>query len=175
MARTKLAFCVFLRRVPFVVTHVPRMHWLGQTPPSSLLAVIGRSLSMDLMVQNLPHTQLPCPSMCCAAGRVVQNFDHSMDDDEKEFTCAACSPSGQSFVVGSFDRLRVFNWSPRRESWEEAPSKDIANLYTITALCWKNDGSRLVAVSQRGGPSGMVAPGVSSSCVGIPVWVSGAV
>ena len=40
-------------RVPFVITRVPRMHWLGQTPPSSLLVVIGRSLSMDLMVPNL--------------------------------------------------------------------------------------------------------------------------
>ena len=77
----------------------------------------------------------------------MQNFDHSMDDDEREFTCAACSPSGQSFVVGSFDRVRVFNWSPRKESWEEAGSKEIPNLYTITALSWKMDGSRVVAVS----------------------------
>ena len=78
----------------------------------------------------------------------MQNFDYSHDDNEKEFMCASCSPSGQSFVVGSFDRLRVFNWSPRKESWEPAPSKEIANLYTITALSWKRDGSRLVAVSQ---------------------------
>lgn len=81
------------------------------------------------------------------AGKVVQNFDHSLDEDEKEFTCASCSPSGQTFVVGSFDRVRVFNWAPRKESWEEATSKEIPNLYTITALSWKKDGSRLVAVS----------------------------
>ncbi len=80
----------------------------------------------------------------------MQNFDHSLEEDEKEFMCASCSPSGQSFVVGSFDRLRVFNWSPRKESWDQAPSKDITNLYTITALSWKKDGSRLVAVSARG-------------------------
>lgn len=82
-------------------------------------------------------------------GKIVQNFDHSLEEDEKEFMCASCSPSGQCFVVGSFDRLRVFNWSPRKESWEQAPSKDIANLYTLTALSWKRDGSRLVAVSWR--------------------------
>ena len=86
-------------------------------------------------------------------GKIVQNFDHSLEEDEKEFMCASCSPSGQCFVVGSFDRLRVFNWSPRKESWEQAPSKDIANLYTITALSWKRDGSRLVAVSGGGGQS----------------------
>lgn len=37
-------------------------------------------------------------------GKVVQQFDYSKDDEEKEFMCAACSPSGQSFVLGSFDR-----------------------------------------------------------------------
>ena len=38
------------------------------------------------------------------AGKVVQQFDYSREDDEKEFMCAASSPSGQSFVLGSFDR-----------------------------------------------------------------------
>ena len=37
-------------------------------------------------------------------GRILQNFDYSRDDDEKEFTVAICSPSGQSVVVGSFNR-----------------------------------------------------------------------
>ena len=80
-------------------------------------------------------------------GKVVQQFDYSREDSEKEFMCASCSPSGQSFVLGSFNRLRVFNWSPRRDSWEEVPAKDINNLYTVTQLAWKSDGSRLVAVS----------------------------
>lgn len=44
-------------------------------------------------------------------------------------------------------RLRVFNWSPRRAGWDEASPKEIPNLYTITALAWKKDGSRLCAVS----------------------------
>ena len=41
-------------------------------------------------------------------GKVLQSFDYSRDDSEKEFTVAVCSPSGQSVVVGSFDRLVVF-------------------------------------------------------------------
>lgn len=82
-------------------------------------------------------------------GKVVQQFDYSRDDDEKEFMCAASSPSGQTFVLGSFNRLRVYNWSPRRESWEEMPPKDIPNLYTITALSWKVDGSRLAVVRKN--------------------------
>ncbi len=45
---------------------------------------------------------------CAAlAGKVVQQFDYSKEDDEKEFMCAACSPSGQSFVLGSFDRSDI--------------------------------------------------------------------
>ncbi|PNF37590.1 hypothetical protein B7P43_G11975 [Cryptotermes secundus] len=76
-------------------------------------------------------------------GRVVRQFDYSRDDTEKEFTVACCSPSGQAVAVGSFDRLRVFSWSPRKSSWEENQPKEIPNLYTITALSWKRDGSRV--------------------------------
>ncbi|XP_027053913.1 intraflagellar transport protein 172 homolog [Pocillopora damicornis] len=84
-------------------------------------------------------------------GRVLQNFDYTRDDDEKEFTVAICSPSGQSVVVGSYDRLRVFNWSPRKGSWDESKPKDIPYLYTITSMAWKRDGSRLVAGTLCGG------------------------
>ena len=37
-------------------------------------------------------------------GRIMQQFDYSREDDEHEFTTAVCSPSGQSVVIGSFDR-----------------------------------------------------------------------
>ncbi|KAJ3607079.1 hypothetical protein NHX12_026594 [Muraenolepis orangiensis] len=67
-------------------------------------------------------------------GNVLQTFDYSRDRSEKEFTVAATSPSGQSVVFGSYDRLRVFNWAPRRGMWDEAKPKEIPNLYTITAL-----------------------------------------
>lgn len=106
-------------------------------------------------------------------GHVLQTFDFNHDRTEKEFTVAATSPSGQSVVFGSFDRsvrthqqqvnpgeegkidsevcvcgrLRVFNWAPRRGVWDEAKSKEIPNLYTITSLSWKKDGSRLCAVN----------------------------
>lgn len=84
-------------------------------------------------------------------GHVLQTFDYNHDRTEKEFTVAATSPSGQSVVFGSFDRLRVFNWAPRRGVWDEAKSKEIPNLYTITSLSWKKDGSRLCAGTLCGG------------------------
>jgi len=50
-----------------------------------------------------------------------------------------------------FYRLRILNWSPRKAMWDEGKSKDIPNLYTITSLCWKRDGSKLVAGTLCGG------------------------
>ncbi|KAM6915750.1 intraflagellar transport protein 172 homolog [Xenentodon cancila] len=84
-------------------------------------------------------------------GHILQNFDYSRDQTEREFTVAVTSPSGQSVVFGSFDRLRVFNWAPRRGVWDEAKPKEIVNLYTITSLAWKKDGSRLCAGTLCGG------------------------
>ena len=43
-------------------------------------------------------------SVCAQEGRLGQQFDYARDDTEKELTTAVCSPSGQSVVVGSFDR-----------------------------------------------------------------------
>lgn len=84
-------------------------------------------------------------------GHVLQTFDYSRDRTEREFTVAVTSPSGQSIVFGSFDRLRVFNWAPRRGMWDEPKTKKIVNLYTITSLAWKKDGSRLCAGTLCGG------------------------
>ncbi|KAK3595246.1 hypothetical protein CHS0354_010853 [Potamilus streckersoni] len=84
-------------------------------------------------------------------GRSFQHFDYSRDDDEHEFTTAICSPSGQSIVLGSFDRLHTLNWSPRRQMWDEPKIKVIRNLYTVTVLSWKKDGSRVCAGTLCGG------------------------
>ena len=84
-----------------------------------------------------------------STGKILQQFDYAKEEGEKEFCCASTSPSGQSIVLGSFDQLRLFNWSPKRESWEEGGLKHIPYLYTITAVSWKRDGAKIVAVSCR--------------------------
>ncbi len=38
-------------------------------------------------------------------GRMLQQFDYTKDPTEKEFNVAACNPSGQVAIVGSFNRL----------------------------------------------------------------------
>ncbi|XP_041486901.1 intraflagellar transport protein 172 homolog [Microtus oregoni] len=117
-----------------------------QTAPSSALAWATNSI-----------VAAGCDRRIVAYGKeghVLQTFDYSRNPQEREFTTAAASPGGQSVVLGSYDRLRVFNWSPRRSIWEEAKPKEIANLYTITALAWKRDGSRLCAVIVKNLSSG---------------------
>lgn len=46
-------------------------------------------------------------------------------------------------AIGSFDRLRVYIWNTRKSIWEETFPKEITNFYTVTALAWKRDGSKV--------------------------------
>ncbi|GFY01521.1 intraflagellar transport protein 172 homolog [Trichonephila clavipes] len=76
-------------------------------------------------------------------GMLKKQIDYSRNQVEKEFTTAVCSPSGKSVVIGSFDRLRILNWSTHHQDWEEAKSKEVTNWYTICTLAWAKDGSKL--------------------------------
>ncbi|KAL3276031.1 hypothetical protein HHI36_020760 [Cryptolaemus montrouzieri] len=76
-------------------------------------------------------------------GKLIKVFDYTKHF-EHEFTQAVCSPSGQAVIIGSFDRLHLYLWNNRKSLWEETPLKHIENLYTITSLAWKRDGSRVV-------------------------------
>ena len=80
------------------------------------------------------------------AGRIIQNFDHFAESKDREFMCAACNVTGESCVFGSYNRLRVLTYSSRKGAWEESPPKDIENLYTITSLSWRRDGSKIAVV-----------------------------
>ena len=54
---------------------------------------------MYIVLCPIVHTAL---YVC--VGKILQQFDYSRDEDEKEFMCSAVSPSGQTVVIGSFDR-----------------------------------------------------------------------
>lgn len=79
-------------------------------------------------------------------GKPAQKFDYSQNFDQ-EFTVAEQSPSGQCVVLGSFGKIYIFNFAISKSIWEEVQMKVVENLYTVTALAWKPDGSRLVVVS----------------------------
>jgi len=76
-------------------------------------------------------------------GRVLQQFDYANVEGEREASVATCSPSAQSAAFGSYDKIRMYNYNIRKRVWEEAVPKEVPNLYTITALGWKSDGTRL--------------------------------
>ncbi|XP_050543646.1 intraflagellar transport protein 172 homolog isoform X2 [Daktulosphaira vitifoliae] len=87
-------------------------------------------------------------------GRSSRQFDYSPTggcQNQKEFTVACCSPSGQAVVLGSFNRLRLYSWSPSKLTWEEENTLYVDNIYIITSLAWKKDGSRLVCGTLCGG------------------------
>jgi hypothetical protein len=69
----------------------------------------------------------------------------------KEFGCAAMSPSGLAVAVGNFNRYFVYAFNSRSGEWEETSSPVIPNLYTVTAVAWRPDGSRVAVGSLCGG------------------------
>jgi len=85
-------------------------------------------------------------------GKVLQKFDHGKDAATiKEFTAACFNPSGDSCVLGAFNHYVVFQFNLRRNSWEEVAVKRVENLYTVTSLAWKTDGSKLALGNLTGG------------------------
>ena len=78
-------------------------------------------------------------------GNRLQNFDYSNDPKTKDFTLACPNPSGDTIVLGNFNRFFVYTYNRRTRMWEELAIKNIENYYTVTAFCWKNDGSKLVS------------------------------
>ena len=80
------------------------MPWHGVPPPSWLLAVTGGYWFTTTQVTIASPWSHSKAVMVTPAGKLVQQFDYSKEDEEKEFMCAVASPSGQSVVLGSFDR-----------------------------------------------------------------------
>ncbi|KRY41446.1 Intraflagellar transport protein -like protein [Trichinella spiralis] len=79
-------------------------------------------------------------------GDNLQQFDYSNDKEDREINTGAANPGSQSIAMGSFDKIRIFDWNNRKSGWIEGEIISLTNFYTITALCWKPDGSKLVVV-----------------------------
>jgi Tfp pilus assembly protein PilX len=59
----------------------------------------------------------------------------------------------------------VYNYNPRRTTWDASAAKNIENLYSVTALGWKPDGSGLAVVS-----AGRCQTGLVSSFILFDFW-----
>jgi intraflagellar transport protein 172 len=47
-------------------------------------------------------------------GNLLQRFDYTSDEKIKEFTNAAFNPSGDTVVLGNFNRFYVYNYNTKR-------------------------------------------------------------
>lgn len=70
-------------------------------------------------------------------GDRFQSFDMSKDEKVKEFTCAAFNATGETVIVGNFDRFYVYNFNTKRPQWDEICCKKIENYYSVTASAWR--------------------------------------
>ena len=61
----------------------------------------------------------------------------------KEFTCAAFNATGETAIVGNFNRFYVYNFNAKRPQWDEICCKQIENYYSVTSVAWKSDGSKI--------------------------------
>ena len=78
-------------------------------------------------------------------------IDTAVDDFvSSEFTTSECSPSGDSIVIGSFNSFYLFCWNAKTKSWEEKSINVVKNMYSITAISWKSDGSSLALGTSSG-------------------------
>ena len=82
-------------------------------------------------------------------GKKLQNFDYSNDKKLKEFTVCKVSNSGDTIALGNFNQFYVFLFNGRKQQWEPY-QKFVDGLYSITAICWKPDGSALITGSING-------------------------
>ena len=83
-------------------------------------------------------------------GDCFQRFDYSKDDKVKEFTVAAFNATGETCLVGNYDRFYCYNFNSKRPQWDEICCKKIENYYSVTAACWKHDGSKIAIGSLTG-------------------------
>ena len=91
-------------------------------------------------------------------GHKEQSFSYNDQDGlisseqfvSSEFTTSSCSPNGDSIVIGSFDCFYLFVWNSTNRSWEESVTHLIKNMYSVTAIGWKPDGSSVVLGTSSG-------------------------
>lgn len=84
------------------------------------------------------------------SGEVKQLFDYSLENDDREFSCAAANPEGKSVVVGSYNKLYVYHYIARKKEWQEGNAQDFENLYMVSTIQWRREGSVLAVANNIG-------------------------
>ncbi|KHJ47184.1 WD domain, G-beta repeat protein [Trichuris suis] len=78
-----------------------------------------------------------------ADGNLFQQLNYANESTDREVSSAALSPGGQSVALGSYDKFRTYSWSNKKSGWVEGDLILVKNMYTITAMSWKSDSSKI--------------------------------
>lgn len=62
-----------------------------------------------------------------ANGRELQAFEYSNDNDAHDFSSCSFNPSGDTAVVGAFNRFYVYSFSSSKGIWEEVAVKQVGS------------------------------------------------
>ncbi len=61
----------------------------------------------------------------------------------QEFTVAAFNSMGSIVVIGNYNCFYVYCHDKQTNTWAEKGVKHVENMFSVTALSWKTDGSQL--------------------------------
>jgi len=61
----------------------------------------------------------------------------------RDLSVVCFSPNGDSIVVGSFNMFSLFSWNSVDKCWVRKLARSVENMYSVTALTWKPNGSAL--------------------------------
>ncbi|CAM6098614.1 unnamed protein product [Calypogeia fissa] len=79
-------------------------------------------------------------------GEVLQQFDYSNNMQvAQEFFTACFNPVGETVVFGCYNGFHIFSESNQPGLWEDIGEMTVENLYSVSTLSWKPDGSQLAA------------------------------
>ena len=53
----------------------------------------------------------------------MQRFDYTNDENVRDFVNASFNPSGDTTVLGNFNRFYIYNFNKKRDQWEEVLAK----------------------------------------------------
>ena len=76
-------------------------------------------------------------------GQNIKVFDHSKENDIKEFLCYSICDSGNAIALGNNNIFYIYLYNDIKHSWEEFYFKN-NNCNYITSICWKPDRTALV-------------------------------
>eukprot|EP00882_Tetradesmus_deserticola_P017184 GHRQ01018394.1.p2 GENE.GHRQ01018394.1~~GHRQ01018394.1.p2 ORF type:complete len:113 (-),score=45.80 GHRQ01018394.1:379-717(-) len=87
-----------------------------------------------------------------ANGSEVQAFDYSSDQEARDFSSCCFNPSGDTAVVGAFNRFYVYSMNSSRGTWEQVGVKQVRCMVYMLAAPFAATGDDVQASSSASSP-----------------------